>query len=114
MAATTTTSRNNYTTTNAFHNKLLHSSVAKGQLNQVRKLISNDGCDPNLAHSTTGLRPIHFAASRGHFTLVQFLNEQCRVDIDAIDKEGEVKKKKKSFCCLKKERRIKKEKGEVN
>ncbi|KAI8079401.1 ankyrin repeat-containing domain protein, partial [Thamnidium elegans] len=43
----------------------------------------------NSPHSVTGLRPIHFAASRGHVNLVQFLIQSCQVDIDAIDKEGE-------------------------
>lgn len=69
------------------YNKL-HCSVVSGQLNLVQRLISN-GCDPNTPHTTTGLRPIHFAASRGHVNLVQFLAQLNNVDIDAIDKEGE-------------------------
>lgn len=75
-------------TTTLNYNKL-HSSVASGQFNQVQRLIST-GSDPNTPHSVTGLLPIHFAASRGHVNLVQFLIESCQVDIDAIDKEDEV------------------------
>lgn len=75
------------TSVNHKDNKL-HSLVVGGQLNQVQKLISN-GCDPNSPHTTTGLRPIHFAASRGHANLVEFLSQLTNVDIDAMDKEGE-------------------------
>lgn len=76
------------TSLNHDNNNKLHCSVVSGQLNLVQRLISS-GCDPNSPHTTTGLRPIHFAASRGHVNLVQFLVQSSNVDIDAIDKEGE-------------------------
>lgn len=76
-----------------FSNNSLHRSVASGQLNLVQRLIAN-GCDPNLPHITTGLRPIHFAASRGHVDLVKYLVETSKCQVDAIDKEGEVR-----FIC---------------
>ncbi|KAI8069134.1 ankyrin repeat-containing domain protein [Gilbertella persicaria] len=67
----------------------IHTSVASGQLYLVQRLIA-DGCDPNLPHTTTGLRPIHFAASRGHIDLVQYLVESTHsCQIDAVDKEEE-------------------------
>lgn len=78
-----------------FSNNNLHRSVASGQLTLVQKLIAN-GCDPNLPHVTTGLRPIHFAASRGHVDLVKYLVETSKCQVDAIDKEGEVR----FICCL--------------
>lgn len=81
------------TTEISFHfndSNILHSSVASGQLNTVQRLLSSGEFDPNLPHSTTGLRPIHFAASRGHVDLVQFLVQTSQVQIDSIDKEGEV------------------------
>ncbi|CEP17466.1 hypothetical protein [Parasitella parasitica] len=57
----------------------IHRSVASGQLALVQRLIAN-GCDPDLPHASTGLRPIHFAASRGHVDLVEYLVEtsQCQ------------------------------------
>lgn len=73
-----------------FDNNILYNSVVNGQLNTVQRLISSGSCDPNLPHSITGLRPIHFAASRGHVDLVQFLVQSSQVQIDSIDKEGEV------------------------
>ncbi|KAI8638192.1 ankyrin repeat-containing domain protein [Parasitella parasitica] len=66
----------------------IHRSVASGQLTLVQRLIAN-GCDPNLPHATTGLRPIHFAASRGHVDLVEYLVETSQCQVDATDKEGE-------------------------
>jgi hypothetical protein len=74
-----------------FNNDHLHGSVANGQLYLVQRLIAN-GCDPNLPHTITGLRPIHFAASRGHVNLVKFLIESSHCQVDAVDKEGEVNK----------------------
>lgn len=73
-----------------FSNNNLHRSVASGQLTLVQRLIAN-GCDPNLPDVTTGLRPIHFAASRGHADLVKYLVETSKCQVDATDKEGEVR-----------------------
>ncbi|KAI8327182.1 ankyrin repeat-containing domain protein [Blakeslea trispora] len=67
----------------------IHTSVASGQLYLVQRLIA-EGCDPNLPHTTTGLRPIHFAASRGHLELVRYLVESTlSCQLDAVDKEEE-------------------------
>lgn len=76
--------RDNYNNDNR-----LHSLVASGQLERVQRLIAS-GCDPNSSHSITGLKPIHFAASRGHVDLVHYLVQSSQVQIDAVDKEGEV------------------------
>jgi ankyrin repeat protein len=81
------------TALNFFNNDHLHGSVASGQLYLVHRLIAN-GCDPNLPHTISGLRPIHFAASRGHVNLVRYLVESSHCQVDAIDKEGEVTKPK--------------------
>lgn len=67
----------------------LHSLVASGQLDRVQRLIAS-GYDPDTSHSITGLKPIHFAASRGHVDLVHYLVQSCQVQIDAVDREGEV------------------------
>ncbi|KAI8372286.1 ankyrin repeat-containing domain protein, partial [Choanephora cucurbitarum] len=66
----------------------IHTSVANGQLYLVQRLIA-EGCDPNMPHTTTGLRPIHFAASRGHLELVKYLVHTSSCEIDAVDKEEE-------------------------
>lgn len=86
----TTTAASNLNDTLLYNNNVnLHRSVASGQLTLVQRLIA-DGCDPNLPHVTTGLRPIHFAASRGHVDLVKYLVETSQCQVDATDKEGEV------------------------
>ncbi|CAO0802442.1 unnamed protein product [Mucor circinelloides] len=85
---TTASAASNLNDTLLYNNVNLHRSVASGQLTLVQRLIAN-GCDPNLPHVTTGLRPIHFAASRGHVDLVKYLVETSQCQADATDKEGE-------------------------
>ena len=87
---TTASAASNLNDTLLYNNVNLHRSVASGQLALVQRLIAN-GCDPNLPHVTTGLRPIHFAASRGHVDLVKYLVETSQCQVDATDKEGEVR-----------------------
>lgn len=82
-----------------FSNNHLHGSVASGQLHLVQQLIAN-GCDPNLPHTITGLRPIHFAASRGHVNLVKYLVESSHCHVDAVDKEGEVTTKTRVMVVI--------------
>ncbi|GAN09199.1 FYVE-domain-containing protein [Mucor ambiguus] len=85
---TTAAAVSNLSDTLLYNNANLYRSVASGQLTLVQRLIA-DGCDPNLPHLTTGLRPIHFAASRGHVDLVKYLVETSQCQVDATDKEGE-------------------------
>ncbi|KAI7854340.1 hypothetical protein BDC45DRAFT_135298 [Circinella umbellata] len=74
--------------------RTLHSLAASGNLPVFKRLLVHLP-DPlkavNDPHPSTGLTPIHFAASRGHVDIVRCLVEDYHVSVDSRDKEGEVK-----------------------
>ena len=61
--------------------------AAAGNLLLLEELLER-GADPNSPQPGTGLRPLHFAASRGHLNIVSRLVE-AGAAVDAVDKEGE-------------------------
>jgi ankyrin repeat protein len=73
-------------------NASLHSLATGGNLTLMKHilpLLPAEAVDE--PHPATGLTPLHFAASRGHFEMVKYLVDECGATIDAKDKEGEVK-----------------------
>lgn len=73
--------------------KTLHSLASTGNLaifKQVLQLLPDPLKAVNDPHPSTGLTPIHFAASRGHVEIVRCLVEDYHVSVDSRDKEGEV------------------------
>ena len=45
---------------------LLHIACWWGDVNIVRYLITDEGCNPNVQNSTSGNTPLHNAAKYGH------------------------------------------------
>ncbi|KAI7847537.1 hypothetical protein BDC45DRAFT_351636 [Circinella umbellata] len=80
--------------------------AATGNLLGLRERIEDNTIqvDPDQSQSGTGLRPLHFAASRGFLNIVTCLIEKAGATVDATDKEGEVNHCKKNiyinFCFL--------------
>ncbi|CAO3627344.1 unnamed protein product [Cunninghamella blakesleeana] len=58
-----------------------------GNLIQLQQLL-DEHYDFDTSYSN-GLRPLHYAASQGQLSAVQFLIEKCEVTVDAIDYNGE-------------------------
>ncbi|KAG0181013.1 hypothetical protein DFQ29_009547 [Apophysomyces sp. BC1021] len=58
-------------------------------LKQILLLVADPLKAVNEAQSSTGLTPLHLAASRGHLDVVQCLIEEYEVSVDSRDKEGE-------------------------
>ncbi|KAF7727259.1 hypothetical protein EC973_007872 [Apophysomyces ossiformis] len=70
----------------------LHSVASAGDLiliKQILILLPDPLKAVNDPHPSTGLTPMHFAASRGHVDIVRCLVEEYDVSVDARDKEGE-------------------------
>ncbi|OAD75351.1 hypothetical protein PHYBLDRAFT_94736, partial [Phycomyces blakesleeanus NRRL 1555(-)] len=76
--------------------KTLHAVASSGNLGMLKQILSVLQ-DPlkavNDPHPSTGLTPLHFAASRGHLEVVKCLLEDYAVSVDSRDKEGEVRGK---------------------
>ncbi|KAI9251793.1 ankyrin repeat-containing domain protein [Phascolomyces articulosus] len=68
-------------------------SVLEERLNSHNNSSSNRHAvlqvDPDQPQSGTGLRPLHFAASRGYLNIVTCLIEKAGATVDATDQEGE-------------------------
>lgn len=80
--------------------KTLHSLASTGNLaifKQVLQLLPDPLKAVNDPHPSTGLTPIHFAASRGHVDIVRCLVEDYHVSVDSRDKEGEVHRQFDTF-----------------
>ena len=73
--------------------------AATGNLLGLRERIEDNTIqvDPDQSQSGTGLRPLHFAASRGFLNIVTCLIEKAGATVDATDKEGEVNHCKKKY-----------------
>jgi ankyrin repeat protein len=88
---------------NKANSNSLHSIVASGNLtllNNILSVLPSPQKAVNDPHPITGLTPLHFASSRGHFEIVQCLVEQYSAIVDAKDKEGEVKILKFFLMCI--------------
>ena len=66
--------------------------AATGNLLGLRERIEDTTIqvDPDQSQSGTGLRPLHFAASRGYLNIVTYLIEEAGATVNAMDQEGEV------------------------
>lgn len=74
-------------------NNSLHSIATSGNLGLLKSVLPflpTPHKAVNEPHPTTGLTPLHFAASRGHFNIVQYLVDDYNALVDAKDREGEV------------------------
>ncbi|KAG0174666.1 hypothetical protein DFQ28_005264 [Apophysomyces sp. BC1034] len=72
--------------------KTLHSVASAGNLillKQILMILPDPLKAVNDPHPSTGLTPMHFAASRGHVDIVRCLVEEYSVFVDVRDKEGE-------------------------
>ncbi|KAI8089892.1 ankyrin repeat-containing domain protein [Halteromyces radiatus] len=63
-------------------------AAAQGDLTRLQQLWDQD-FDFDLQSTPDGLRPLHYAASRGHLSIVKFLIDCCHVTVDIVDHEGE-------------------------
>lgn len=70
--------------------KTLHAIAASGNLALFKQILALHPDAANEMQASTGLRPIHFAASRGNHEIVRCLIEEYGADVDIRDHEGEV------------------------
>lgn len=63
--------------------------AARGDLALVQELIDANK-DPDKPNPTTGLRPLHYAASRGYLDICIALIEKAGAMVDGVDTEDEV------------------------
>lgn len=70
--------------------KTLHAIAASGNLALFKQILALHPNAANEMQASTGLRPIHFAASRGNHEIVRCLIEEYGADVDIRDHEGEV------------------------
>ena len=59
-----------------------------GNLAVLRELLKTH--DPNTTQPSTGLSALHYASSRGHIQLVNYLLDNAGATVDLEDREGEV------------------------
>lgn len=75
-------------------NNTLHSIATSGNLALLKNILPflpTPQAAVNEPHPATGLTPLHFASSRGHFNIVKYLVDDYSALVDAKDREGEVK-----------------------
>ena len=72
---------------NLHGNTPLHTACAHGQLEIVKFLTCDIGCDPNDTNSE-GLSCLHLAAQHGHLPLVRYLIEEVGSDMSLDDIHG--------------------------
>ena len=68
-------------------NTPLHTACVLGQLDVVKLLTREIGCDPNNTNSE-GLSCLHLAAQHGHLPLVRYLVEEVGSDMTLKDEHG--------------------------
>ena len=68
-------------------NTPLHTACVHGQLDVVKLLTHEIGCDPNNTNSE-GLSCLHLAAQHGHLPLVRYLVEEVGSDVTLEDEHG--------------------------
>lgn len=73
-------------------NNTLHSIATSGNLALLKNILPflpTPQAAVNEPHPATGLTPLHFASSRGHFNIVKYLVDDYSALVDAKDREGE-------------------------
>ncbi|KAH9994111.1 hypothetical protein BJV74DRAFT_832001 [Russula compacta] len=86
----------------------LYAAASSGDLPLLQRIIHNalqsGNVEPfslvNGASSRTGLTALHAAASRGYIDIVKWLVEGCGAILDLEDREGEVKRRRRSLYSL--------------
>lgn len=68
--------------------KLFH-AIYRGDVKSVEYLLLN-GVNPDVEDLFSGIKPIHFAASRGNIKILEVLLSDGRVKADAVDRRGKV------------------------
>lgn len=66
----------------------LFTAAMTGNLAVLRELLKTH--DPNTTQPSTGLSALHYASSRGHIQLVNYLLDKAGATVDLEDREGEV------------------------
>lgn len=76
----------------------IHDATAAGKMERVKALLDPRGSGEttssfllaNEASSSSGLTPLHYAASRGHYEIVRWLIDAAGAIVDLEDQTGEV------------------------
>ena len=61
----------------------------KGNLQEVRRLVEEEGEDPKRGEGGGGSTPLHYSARRGHLQVVRYLIEEQHCDPKCVDMDGE-------------------------
>ncbi|KAI8583114.1 hypothetical protein K450DRAFT_224287 [Umbelopsis ramanniana AG] len=65
----------------------LFTASMTGNLAVLQELLRTH--DPNITQPSTGLSALHYASSRGHIQLVNYLLDDAGATVDLEDREGE-------------------------
>ena len=75
----------------------IHDAAAAGNFTRVKELLAPRGGETtsafllaNEASPSSGLTPLHYAASRGHYEIVRWLIDEAGAIVDLEDQTGEV------------------------
>ena len=66
----------------------LYFAVEKGNLQEVRRLVEEEGEDPKRGMGLHGWTPLHHSASGGHLQVVRYLIEEQHCDPKCMDRDG--------------------------
>lgn len=65
----------------------LHNSVVKNDLANVKRLIEEQGFDPNL-QDYAGMTPLHYACSKGHYEIAEYLVGLPECDLNIVTEDN--------------------------
>lgn len=65
----------------------LHTSVVKKDLFNVKKLIEEQGYDPNL-QDYSGMTPLHYACSKGYYEIAEYLVSLPECDVNIVTEDN--------------------------
>ncbi|SGZ41607.1 uncharacterized protein HGUI_03808 [Hanseniaspora guilliermondii] len=65
----------------------LHNSVVKNDLTNVKKLIEEQGFDPNL-QDYAGMTPLHYACSKGFYEIAEYLVGLPECDLNIVTEDN--------------------------
>nr|CAG8530239.1 2808_t:CDS:2 [Entrophospora candida] len=86
-------------------NMSIYEATSSGHLARVKEILAPKGSGgkvtdfsrANIANSSSGLTPLHYAASRGHLDVVKWLVESAGAIVDLEDQTGETALLKASY-----------------